>query len=173
VLEIGTNNGGTLFLFCRAADPAATVISVDLPGGLFGGGYSVLRVPYFRAFGSPRQRVVLLRMDSHAPRTADRVRRALGGRPLDFLFIDGDHTYGGVRQDFETYGPMVRPGGLVAFHDILPTATGVGGEVPKFWTEVKGQYESEELVEDPGQGMMGIGLIRVPEAGVEPARGAP
>jgi predicted O-methyltransferase YrrM len=173
VLEIGTNNGGTLFLFCRAADPTATVISVDLPGGLFGSGYPLLKVPYFRAFGSRRQRVVLLRLDSHAPRTLERVRRALRGRPLDFLFIDGDHTYDGVRQDFETYGPLVRPGGLIAFHDILPTTTGVGGEVPRFWAEVKSRYECDELIEDPNQGMMGVGLVRVPESGVGPVRGAP
>jgi predicted O-methyltransferase YrrM len=39
---------------------------------------------------------------------------------LDFLFIDGDHTYEGVKQDFEMYTPLVRKGGLVAMHDIVP-----------------------------------------------------
>src|SRR5271168_3349491 len=34
-LEIGTWSGGTLFMTCRVADPDATVISVDLPGGAF------------------------------------------------------------------------------------------------------------------------------------------
>src|SRR5712664_2463069 len=38
-LEIGTCTGGTLFMTCRVADPGATVISVDLPGGRFGRGY--------------------------------------------------------------------------------------------------------------------------------------
>lgn len=39
VVEIGTARGGTLFLWCRLAPNDATIISVDLPGGPFGGGY--------------------------------------------------------------------------------------------------------------------------------------
>ena len=33
---------------------------------------------------------------------------------IDFLFLDGDHSYEGVRRDFENYAPLVRPGGIVA-----------------------------------------------------------
>jgi predicted O-methyltransferase YrrM len=33
VLEIGTERGGTLFLFTRAADPEAKLVSIDLPSG--------------------------------------------------------------------------------------------------------------------------------------------
>jgi hypothetical protein len=36
ILEIGTANGGTLFLFTRVASPDAKIISIDLPGGRFG-----------------------------------------------------------------------------------------------------------------------------------------
>jgi len=43
----------------------------------------------------------------------------LNGEPLDFLFIDGDHTYEGVKRDFEMYSPLVRNGGIIAFHDIV------------------------------------------------------
>src|SRR6266568_2580956 len=38
-LEIGTNYGGTLFLLCTLSPPKATIISVDLPLGRFGGVY--------------------------------------------------------------------------------------------------------------------------------------
>ena len=38
VMDIGTAQGGTLFMFTRVADPQATLISLDLPGGAFGGG---------------------------------------------------------------------------------------------------------------------------------------
>jgi len=38
-LEVGTANGGTLFLFSRVASKDGTMISVDLPRGKFGGGY--------------------------------------------------------------------------------------------------------------------------------------
>jgi predicted O-methyltransferase YrrM len=166
VLEIGTHSGGSLLLLCRAAAPAATVVSLDLPGGPFGGGYSPLRIPYFRAFAGDRQRVHLIRANSHTPDAFNRVQRALGGNSLDFLFIDGDHSYAGVRQDFQTYGPLVRPGGLIAFHDILPAPEEIGGGVSRFWAEIKGRYATEELVEDPFQGKMGVGLIRIPESGL-------
>ena len=38
--------------------------------------------------------------------------------PIDFLFIDGDHTYEGVRLDVEAWFPKLNPGALVLFHDI-------------------------------------------------------
>lgn len=36
---------------------------------------------------------------------------------LDFLFIDGDHNYDGVKKDWELYSPMLIQGSVVAFHD--------------------------------------------------------
>lgn len=35
----------------------------------------------------------------------------------DILFIDGDHTYNGVKSDTINYLPIVRPGGYIVFHD--------------------------------------------------------
>jgi predicted O-methyltransferase YrrM len=40
-------------------------------------------------------------------------------RPIDLLFIDGDHSYEGVRRDWEGFARFVRPFGLVVFHDTL------------------------------------------------------
>jgi hypothetical protein len=44
---------------------------------------------------------------------------------IDFLFIDADHSFGGVKEDFDTLYPMLKPGGLVAFHDVDRTHLGV------------------------------------------------
>jgi predicted O-methyltransferase YrrM len=38
-------------------------------------------------------------------------------RPLDVLFIDGDHSYEGCSTDMKAWIPLVRAGGWVAFHD--------------------------------------------------------
>jgi len=38
---------------------------------------------------------------------------------LDVLFIDGDHSYEGVLADWLLYSPLVKTGGIVAFHDCL------------------------------------------------------
>lgn len=42
---------------------------------------------------------------------------ALRGQMFDFLLIDGDHTYQGVKNDFELYRSHVQPGGLILFDD--------------------------------------------------------
>ncbi|MEM1990703.1 MAG: hypothetical protein QW782_08765 [Candidatus Bathyarchaeia archaeon] len=65
LLEIGTANGGTLFLFCQVAEPDATIISIDLPGGPFGGGYPEWRIPLYKSFAKERQRIHLIRGNSH------------------------------------------------------------------------------------------------------------
>ena len=43
---------------------------------------------------------------------------------VDLLFIDGDHQYASVLTDWLLYSPLVRPGGLVAFHDVALTVPG-------------------------------------------------
>jgi len=96
----------------------------------------------------------LIRGDSHDSRTLERVKKILGGEELDFLFIDGDHTYEGVRRDFEMYSPLVRRGGVVAFHDVVPGSPEYVGGVPRFWNEIKSKYNYLEVVKrlEPGLG---------------------
>lgn len=38
-------------------------------------------------------------------------------KKIDLLFIDGDHSYNGVRKDLDSWLPMVKDGGIVVFHD--------------------------------------------------------
>jgi predicted O-methyltransferase YrrM len=38
--------------------------------------------------------------------------------PVELLFIDGDHSFDGVRRDAEIWLPRVMDGGLVMFHDV-------------------------------------------------------
>lgn len=50
---------------------------------------------------------------------------SLAGKVLRFLFIDGDHTYEGVRKDIGLFCPLVRAGGMVVFDDYNDTSPGV------------------------------------------------
>jgi predicted O-methyltransferase YrrM len=36
---------------------------------------------------------------------------------IDLLFIDADHTYEAIKQDWSDWFPKVRPGGIIALHD--------------------------------------------------------
>jgi len=164
MLEIGTANGGTLMALARVCAPDAMVISVDLPRGAFGGGYPLWKLPLYKAFARGNQRLDLIRGDSHSSATFEDVRARLSGQMLDFLFIDGDHTYQGVKQDFDCYRELVRPGGLIAFHDIAPAHAGSAavddpGDVPRFWAELMHQREAREFVQPNGCGCFGIGLV--------------
>jgi len=38
-------------------------------------------------------------------------------KPIEFLWIDGDHTYEGAKRDFDLFVPFLVDGGVVAFHD--------------------------------------------------------
>jgi predicted O-methyltransferase YrrM len=161
VLEIGTARGGTLFLFCQLAAADATIISLDLPQGQFGGGYPPWKVPFYRSFARPGQQVHLQRDDSHRPETLEQITGILQGRKLDLLFIDGDHTYAGVRRDFEMYAPLVQAGGLIVLHDIVVHKPETGCEVNRFWEEIKSRYPHREFVSDWGQRWAGLGVLFV------------
>jgi len=161
ILEIGTERGGTLFLFARVSSPDAKIISIDLPSGRFGGGYPEWRIPFYESFAMHEQKIRLIREDSHAHVTFKRVEKILEGRKLDFLFIDGDHTYSGVKRDFEMYSMLVRKGGIIAFHDICPHPPESECEVNQLWCEIKDRYEYIEIVKDWKQRWAGIGVLYV------------
>jgi len=161
-MEIGTNYGGTLLLLCTISPPGAQIISLDLPLGRFGGGYPRRKIPLFRLFPRNGQQLSLVRADSHSNKTKDLIQKLLGDKKLDFLFIDGDHTYAGVKRDFEMYRSLVRRGGMVAFHDIVEHRVLRDCNVDKFWNELKHQYQYSEFIEDPQQGWAGIGVIYLP-----------
>jgi len=157
ILEIGTEKGGTFFLLTRVATPDAVLLSLDLPARL--GAYPAWREPLYRGFAGKGQRIELIRKDSHDPRTFEKVKKQLAGRPLDLLFIDGDHSYDGVKKDFEMYSTLVAPGGTIAFHDIVDGPEGNVGGVPKFWREIRQTRCFTEFVKDWKQGGWGIGVL--------------
>ena len=156
ILEIGTAFGGSLFWWCRAAADDATIVTMDLPNG-----YWNHRDPLYRSFARPGQDLHLVLADSHTQDGLGRVREILQGRQIDFLFIDGDHSYEGVAADFEMYAPLVAANGLIGFHDIVPGPPELVGGVPRFWEEIKTSYGVREIVEDRAQTGCGIGVIEV------------
>ncbi len=161
VCEIGASGGGTLSLFSAVAAPTARLLSVDI-------GFKPSQLKAYPTLARARQEITCLKADSHLTQTLDKVKNWLAGSQLDFLFIDGDHSLAGVTNDYKMYGPLVRAGGMIAFHDIVPDfkarlgmpTTNDVGQVPSFWNGLKGDKTAVcELVEDPCQDGYGIGLF--------------
>lgn len=171
VLEIGTARGGALYLWCQAATDDARIVSVDLPSVQGAtGGYATQRTAFYQAFARAKQKLELLRLDTHAPAAREQVAELFADQQADFAYIDRDHTLDGVRSDFMQYGPLVRPGGLIAFHDILPRRDLPSMQVHQFWNELKTRYNTTtELIGPEGSGrQIGIGILRVPATGIRP-----
>jgi predicted O-methyltransferase YrrM len=164
VVEIGTAGGGTLYAWCKIAEPGALIVSIDLPHGPFGGGYTLKDIKRFRRYKRKDQKLYFLRKDSHRQETKRKLIEILDGRKIDFLFIDGDHRYTGVRRDFQLYSPIVKENGLIVFHDILFHPRIPECKVDKFWNEVKNRFKYKEFIDredDRGWGQWGgIGVIR-------------
>jgi len=70
---------------------------------------------------------------------------------VDILLIDGDHSYEGVKRDFEKYSVFVNKYGTILMHDIINENCGV----PKFWKEIK--YNKIAL----NYGVAGMGIIQI------------
>jgi predicted O-methyltransferase YrrM len=161
ICEIGAAGGGTTFLLAHASPTDAVIITVDLV-------FTETRKAALRQFALPGQKIVCLQKDSHQPEAVRAVRECLAGRDLDVLYLDGDHSYDGIKADFELFSPLVRPGGIIVFHDIVPdfksrygieTASRVGG-VPQFWAEIRATHATvEEIVEHSAQDGFGIGIL--------------
>ncbi|MGQ9819206.1 MAG: class I SAM-dependent methyltransferase [Candidatus Kapaibacteriales bacterium] len=159
IIEIGTANGGTLFLLSRIASDDATIISIDLPKGKFGGGYPSWKIPFYKSFRSGNQKIFLLRCDSHSEATLEKVKSILKGKGVDFLLIDGDHSYNGVKKDFLLYHKLVKSNGTIAMHDIVLHPFTSECQVDKFWAELKNKYQTLEIISSQNQIWAGIGLI--------------
>jgi cephalosporin hydroxylase len=147
IMEIGTHWGGTFWMFSQVVDPNGLMISLDFPTPQID--EEVRRT----SIHSPRE-VKWIRADSHDPLTPGLVERALAGRSLDFLFIDGGHLYESVKRDYEMYSPFVRNGGWIGFHDINPSDD-PHVDVNPFWRELSGfKFELSQYLPKNGIGIL-------------------
>jgi predicted O-methyltransferase YrrM len=118
LVEIGVWHGVTTRVLRSVMDPSATLYAVDpYPAGRLGFSFQYLIA--HREVGVVRNgRVVWVRTTGEE---AARRHQAQGLPPVDFIFIDGDHTYEGLRADWTGWSPQVAPGGVVALHDSRDT----------------------------------------------------
>lgn len=95
------------------------------------------------AAGVPRQAYEIVQKFS----TDDDALAVLASREFDLLLIDGDHSYEGVKWDYQKYGPLVRSGGIILFDDY-----GV-----KEWPDIK-RFVDETPAEEPSLQLIAKGF---------------
>jgi predicted O-methyltransferase YrrM len=112
LVEIGRFRGGSTILLAAAIDPTSRLVSYDLHvkhGG--------------RDEGAERDRVLQGALEQLG--LAGRVELVVGDsrtapqpeEPCGLVFVDGDHSYEGVRGDYERWRPKIPPGGHLVLHD--------------------------------------------------------
>lgn len=179
VVEIGTFLGGTLYVWTRALDSTRRVVSVDRP--VWTELVHERRRELYPTFSAATD-IDVVYGDSHGDATYEAVRERVDD--VDLLFVDGDHSYEGVREDFETYRDLLGNDGVVALHDIERHAADraekrrrlervddltedlvrVGRPewgVDEFWEELVGSYDTREFLTHPEQMGMGIGVVEL------------
>jgi predicted O-methyltransferase YrrM len=163
ICELGLFNGGTNLMLTHAITTVRQVVGVDM---------HVRNESQLRYFAKPYHEQIYIKGMSCDAATLMKVGQALGSEKFDLLFIDADHSYSGVKQDFLNYKHFVRDGGIIAFHDIVQDhltkfkrdpASWEGassGEVYLFWQRLKHLYEkTREFVIDYEQDGCGIGAL--------------
>ena len=154
VLEIGSAWGGTLHLYSGACSATASVTSVDTgkhPGAM-------QRV--IAALTAEGRDAVWYHGGSH---DASVIAKVAKRGPFEFIHVDGDHSKEGVLEDWKRYGPMVKPGGLIAFHDILFDHGST--KVCQAWPEIREGQDWAEIIGpfwNKTRHRVGIGLIWAP-----------
>lgn len=104
--------------------------------------------------------------NSHNERARKKLKELLKVKKLDLLFIDGDHSYQGVKDDFKDYLPFMEQDGVIAFHDITKShysANKLQCHVYKLWDEInidKTKYKSLKSIAYNAK-WGGIGIVEL------------
>lgn len=151
IIEIGTERGGSLQAWNDVLGKNGYLIGIDLS--------DTVRWDKFKKSCSLK----FIEGDSSSEKTINEVYDYMNKHHhcpshVDFLFLDGDHTYEGVKKDFEAYKGLVRKNGLIAFHDINISISGLDG-VTKLWFELRKQYKNKTIHSRVNG--IGIGIIQI------------
>jgi predicted O-methyltransferase YrrM len=102
-IEIGRFNGGSTVLLASAVGPNGSLISIDSEP------QDDQALEVFLRHANLLERVELVVADAGVFEHDDQV---------DFVFIDGDHSYEGAKRDHNKWGSKVRAGGFIIHHDM-------------------------------------------------------
>jgi len=115
-VELGAMHGGNTVTMAHGIN-SGKLYTIDLFEEFHGATYSLAkRIPsmldeYFKSLNFKKDlQINIIKGDTST--SIDKVPE-----PVDFLFIDADHSYEGCKKDWNAWSPKVKLGGIVAFHD--------------------------------------------------------
>lgn len=125
-LEIGSNFGGTSVGLCHLYEK---VIAIDIKHH---DNFDKIKKIY------PNFDYII--SDSTSNDTVEMIKNL--GVEFDLIFIDGDHSYNGVKNDYDKYKQFLSDDGYLAFHDLVESEETKKYNifVYKFWGEILNQY---------------------------------
>jgi predicted O-methyltransferase YrrM len=162
ILEIGTDQGGTFWLWCQLAADNGKIISIDKPLPFHTDEFIDQQKKRLESYKKTGQSLFFIGEDSHSQEAEEKLLSFLGDDRLDIIFIDGDHTFEGVCDDFERYRKYLKDGGMIVFHDIIYQAY---CRVNVLWDHLKARNDTafemiDDEVDDRGWGSWGgIGVL--------------
>ncbi|MEM1165672.1 MAG: class I SAM-dependent methyltransferase [Planctomycetota bacterium] len=118
IVEIGSFRGkSTVILALGSTDVNGHVTAIDphIRTAASGTDYGPADLEAFH--GTVDRWAVGDRIEHLTVRSEDARPRWSADRPIDLLWIDGDHTYEGVRRDLDDWRELVGPSGIIACHD--------------------------------------------------------
>ena len=111
-LEVGSYIGASSLMIAKGLNRTSRLICVDTwqNDAMTEGNWDSFKV-FHSNTASVSMRIETMRM------TSAEAGGVFDGQ-LDFLFLDGDHSYEGVKLDFDIWFPKLKSGGIIAMHDI-------------------------------------------------------
>jgi len=145
ILEIGFNKGGTFYVWCNIFSKKCKKMAIDIniPRDICNNMKNMYKNISFIVGSSMDKNII------------KNIKNKLNKNKLDFLFIDGNHSYKFIEGDFRNYINFVRKNGIIVLHDIKSEPS-----VRKFWNKIKDKYTYREIINVKGQqNPLGIGMI--------------
>lgn len=161
ILEIGSLHGGTIWYWMNAVK-GAEIVSVDSGVQSFDSRFSDIENARLNLWPEWERdtgcKITQVRADSTSPETVKAVKEQA---PFDFIFIDGGHDYQTAMADWQNYWPMLRVGGLLAFHDIAyPDGNPYAYAVGTVWRQIRANGKWQEIIREHNpEGIWGIGAM--------------
>jgi len=151
VLEIGTHSGGSALAIQKGFEgESGFIVTVDVTKA----SDETLK---------NRPNIVKIRGDANKPKVIDSILDAFSGRPVDFLFIDGDHKFYPGLLNYSVYTTLLRPK-FICLDDIT-----LNEDMRRLWGFLSASVpdgraiNAAEMIPDIRPGTPGFGLVMLGE----------